>query len=209
METMYSKQEEKTATQWIKESQKGYMRIAFLILLSKKPCHGYEMMKEVKERTEGFWKPTAGGVYPILQSLEKSGYIEGEWSPQKRKRKIYKITESGKLILDRALLKQNQIAESMNTLFKEYARDVLGLKSEDVKMPKIPNPFSPFLHEESKNIIESLEIKNNQIQHMIEMLENEHRKIVKRLSKLKKQKDKNENTESKIQMEKKEANLPN
>ncbi|MEJ2241811.1 MAG: PadR family transcriptional regulator [Candidatus Bathyarchaeota archaeon] len=193
---MYSKQEEKTATKWIKESQKGYMRIAFLILLSKKPCHGYEMMKEVRERTEGFWKPTAGGVYPILQSLEKAGYIEGEWSPQKRKRKIYKITESGKLILDRALLKQNQIAESMNTLFKEYARDVLGLESKDMKIPKIPNPFSPFLHEESKNMIESLEIKNNQIQHMIKMLENEHQKIVKKLSKLKKRIDKNENIQS-------------
>ncbi len=196
METMYLKQEEKIANQWIKESQKGYMRIAFLILLSKKPCHGYEMMKEVKERTQGFWKPTAGGVYPILQSLEKAGYIIGEWSPQKRKRKIYKITQSGKLILDRALLKQNQIAESMNTLFKEYARDVLGLESKDMKMPKIPNPFSPFLQKESKNIIESLEIKNNQIQHMIQMLENEHQKIVKKLSKLKKGKAKDGNRDS-------------
>lgn len=193
---MYYKQEEKTATQWIKESQKGYMRIAFLILLSKKPCHGYEMMKEVRERTQGFWKPTAGGVYPILQSLEKARYIEGEWSPQKRKRKIYKITESGKLILDRALLKQNQIAESMNTLFKEYARDVLGLESKDMKVPRIPNPFSPFLKKESKNIIESLEIKNNQIQHMIKMLENEHQKIVKRLSKLKKRIDENNDIDS-------------
>ena len=202
---MYSKQEDKTATQWIKESQKGYMRIAFLILLSKKPCHGYEMMKEVRERTEGFWKPTAGGVYPTLQSLEKAGYIEGEWSPQKRKRKIYKITESGKLILDRALLKQNQIAESMNTLFQEYARDVLGLESKDMKMPKIPNPFSPFLHEESKKSIESLEIKNNQIQHMIKMLENEQQKIVKRLAKLKKRTDKNENMQSGKQLEKNEC----
>lgn len=196
MENMYSKKEDRTASQWIKESQKGYMRIAFLILLSKKPCHGYEMMKEVRERTEGFWKPTAGGVYPILQSLEKAGYIEGEWGPQKRKRKIYKITESGKLILDRALLKQNQIAESMNILFKEYARDVLGLTSRDMKIPQIPNPFSPFLHEETKNKIESLEIKNKQIQHMIKMLENEHQKIVKRLSKLKKRIEKNENTKS-------------
>jgi len=50
---MYSKHEEKIATQWIKESQKGYMRIAFLILLSKKPCHGYDLMKEVRDRTEG------------------------------------------------------------------------------------------------------------------------------------------------------------
>ncbi len=190
MKTMQSKHEEKTATQWIKESQKGYMRIAFLILLSKRPCHGYEMMKEVRERTEGFWKPTAGGVYPILQSLEKSGYIKGEWSPQKRKRKIYHITESGKLILDRALLKQNQIAESMNSLFKDYAREVLGLEAKALKMPKIPNPFSPFLEKGSEEMIEALEMKNKQILHMIKILESENEKITKQVAKLKKQKNK-------------------
>ena len=81
---MHGKHEERIVTKWIKESQKGYMRIAFLILLNKKPYHGYEMMKEVRDRTEGFWNPTAGGVYPILQSLEKSGYIKGEWSSEKR-----------------------------------------------------------------------------------------------------------------------------
>ena len=203
MKTMLHRHEEKTATQWIKESQKGYIRIAFLILLSKKSCHGYEMMKEVRERTEGFWKPTAGGVYPILSSLENSGYIKGEWDSQKRKRKIYHITESGKLILDRALLKQNQIAESMNSLFKDYARDVLGLEAKALKMPKIPNPFSPFLEKEPKNMIEALEMKNKQIIHMIKMLEIENGKITKKLANLKKQKNKTEHSNSEIEPKKK------
>jgi DNA-binding PadR family transcriptional regulator len=184
---MQSKREE-IAAQWVKEAQKGYMRIAFLILLSKKPCHGYEIMKKVEDRTEGFWKPTAGGVYPILQSLEKAGYIKGEWSPQKRKRKIYHITESGKLILDHALIKHNQIAESMNALFKEYSRDVLGVENKALAIPRIPNPFSPFIERESKNRIEVLEVKNNQIQHMIKVLENERLKVDKRLARLKKRK---------------------
>ena len=99
------------------------MRIAFLILLSRKPYHGYEMMKEVEDRTEGFWKPTAGGVYPILQSLEKAGYIKGEWAPQKRKRKIYHITESGKLILDRALLKHSHIDEARDQFYRALQID--------------------------------------------------------------------------------------
>ena len=62
---MYS-EEEKAAAHWLKETQKGYIRIAVLILLSKKPYHGYEIMREIKERTMGFWRPTAGGIYPIL-----------------------------------------------------------------------------------------------------------------------------------------------
>ena len=185
---MHSKHEEIIATQWIKESQKGYMRIAFLILLSKKPYHGYEMMKEVEDRTGGFWKPTAGGVYPILQSLEQARYIEGEWGPQKRKRKIYHITESGKLILDRALLKHGQIAESMNKLFEQYARNVLDLDPKLLTMPQVPNPFSPFLEKEPKNKLMTLELKRNRIQHMIKMLQSDLEKINQKLVILNKQK---------------------
>ncbi len=187
---MHPQHEEKTVAKWLKESQKGYMRIALLILLSKKPCHGYEMMKEVEDRTEGFWKPTAGGVYPILQSLEKAGYIKGEWGPQKRKRKIYHLTESGKLILDRALLKHSQIAESMNTLFEEYARAVLDLDPKAVTIPRMPNPFLIFLEKEPKNRLEALEMKRNRIQHMIKMLQNELQTVDERLAALNKQKQK-------------------
>ena len=187
---MHPEHEEKTAVKWLKESQKGYMRIALLILLSRKHCHGYEMMKEVEDRTEGFWKPTAGGVYPILQSLEKAGYIKGEWGPQKRKRKIYHLTESGKLILDRALLKHSQIAESMNTLFEKYAQAVLDLDPKAVTIPRMPNPFSIFLEEEPKSRLEALELKRNRIQHMIKMLQSELQTVDERLAALNKQKQK-------------------
>ena len=100
-------QEEITAGHWLKETQKGYIRIAVLILLSKKPYHGYEIMREIKERTMGFWRPTAGGIYPILRNLEDSKYIEGKWDLQKkRKRKIFRITEAGKQVLKRSLAKR-------------------------------------------------------------------------------------------------------
>ena len=183
---MHHHHEEETAAKWLKESQKGYTRIALLILLSEKPHHGYEMMKEVEDKTEGFWKPTAGGVYPILQSLEKAGYIKGEWGPQKRKRKIYRLTESGKLILDRALMKHSQIADSMNSLFEEYAKAVLDLDPEAVAMPRVPNPFSPFLEKNPKSKLEALEMKRKRMQHMIEMLQKELKTLDERLATLKK-----------------------
>ncbi|PVX25190.1 MAG: hypothetical protein CW691_05460 [Candidatus Bathyarchaeum sp.] len=189
---MHPGHEEKTATKWLKEAQKGYMRIAFLILLSKKPCHGYEMMKEVEDRTEGFWKPTAGGVYPTLQRLEQEGYIVGKWGPQKRKRKIYHITESGKLILDRALLKHSQIADSMNSLFEEFTRTVLELEPKALPMPRVPNPFSGFLEEEPKSKIESLEMKRNRISHGIKMMQEELKKVNARLAELAQKKQKHE-----------------
>ncbi len=118
---MHTESEEETSAHWMKEAQKGYIRVAVLILLSQKPHHGYEIMKEIRDKTKGFWKPTAGGVYPILRNLEKTHYIVGKWSKQRNRRiKVYKITQTGKAILKRAITKQSVLATSMNALFQEF-----------------------------------------------------------------------------------------
>jgi DNA-binding PadR family transcriptional regulator len=183
-----SSQEEKTAAQWLKETQKGYIRIAVLILLSKRPYHGYEIMKEIKERTGGFWRPTAGGIYPILQDLEKSGYVEGEWGTQKRrKRKTYKVTGTGNLVLQRALGKESQIANSMSDLFREFMKDVLEVRMNPIPVPRMPNFFSVFLEERKKKPEDTtsvLECKRAQIEDMIKELQKELGTINRRLSQL-------------------------
>jgi DNA-binding PadR family transcriptional regulator len=182
-------EEEKKAAQWLKETQKGYIRIAVLVLLSKKPYHGYEIMREIKERTMGFWRPTAGGIYPILQNLEKSGYIEGKWLFQKkRKRKTYRITEEGKLVLERALAKENQIFNSVSDLFKEYMKDVLEVETNQILIPRRPPLFSVFLEERKEkpeDTINILENKRTQIENMIKEMQKELETINKRLTQLK------------------------
>jgi len=179
-------EEEKTAAHWLKETQKGYIRIAVLILLSKKPYYGYEIMREIKERTMGFWRPTAGGIYPILQNLEESGYIEGEWDFQKkRKRKIYRINEAGKLILERALAKESQIANSMSGLFKEFMKDVLDVEIKPISMPRMLNFFSVFLEErkeKSEETFNVLEKKRTRVENMIKELQKELEAINKRIA---------------------------
>jgi DNA-binding PadR family transcriptional regulator len=54
--------------------------------------HGYEMIKEIEERTEGAWTPSAGSIYPTLQMLEDEGLIRGEDSQGKRR---FALTEAG------------------------------------------------------------------------------------------------------------------
>jgi DNA-binding PadR family transcriptional regulator len=180
--------EEEAPTHWLKETQKGYIRIAVLILLSMKPYHGYEIMKDVKERTMGFWKPTAGGVYPILRDLEKSGYIEGELDAQnKRKRKTYKITEPGSAVLERALAKESQLATSMSDLFKEYVKDVLGVKVSAAQIPRVPNLLSAFLEERKgkpEDTINILKNKRNQLETMSKELQRNLETINTRLAQL-------------------------
>jgi DNA-binding PadR family transcriptional regulator len=176
-------EEEITAGHWLKETQKGYIRIAVLILLGKKPHHGYEIMKEIKERTGGFWRPTAGGIYPILQSLEESAYIEGEWDTRRRRRKTYRITETGRSVLQQALARQNQIVDSMSDLFREYVKDVLDVKS--AARPPMPNLFSAFLEErkeKAEDTVSVLQRKGSQIENYIRNLQKELDAINRRLA---------------------------
>jgi DNA-binding PadR family transcriptional regulator len=54
--------------------------------------HGYEMIKEIEERTQGAWTPSAGSIYPTLQMLEDEGLIRGEESEGKRR---FTLTDAG------------------------------------------------------------------------------------------------------------------
>ena len=178
-------EDEKTTTNWMKEAQKGYIRVAALIIINKQPAHGYEIMKEIKDKTKGFWKPTAGGVYPILRDLENAEYIQGEWSTIKnRKIKVYRITETGASILKRAIIKQSELANSMSTLFQEFARDVLNMQ-ESLPLPIFPNPFSAFLEEkkeESGEDTKNLELKRKHLKSTIKMLQEQLQATNKKLA---------------------------
>ena len=58
-------------------ARRGDIRAAVLALLAERPMHGYEMIKEVEDRTGGAWTPSAGSIYPTLQLLEDEGLIRG------------------------------------------------------------------------------------------------------------------------------------
>ena len=59
--------------------------------------HGYEMIREIEERSGGFWKPSAGSIYPTLQLLEDQGLIEGEEADGKR---LFSLTDEGRATFD-------------------------------------------------------------------------------------------------------------
>ena len=53
------------------EQQKGFLTIYLLFSLKQKPKSGYELLSEIKEKTEGAWVPSKGTIYPLLIQLEK------------------------------------------------------------------------------------------------------------------------------------------
>lgn len=72
---------------------RGEVRSAVLALLAERPMHGYQIIREIEERTGGTWKPSAGSVYPTLQLLADEGLIRAEES---NGRKIYSLTDAGR-----------------------------------------------------------------------------------------------------------------
>jgi DNA-binding PadR family transcriptional regulator len=74
-------------------ARRGDVRAAALALLAERPMHGYEMIKEVEQRTGGAWIPSAGSIYPSLQLLEDEGLIKGSESEGRRR---FELTDAGR-----------------------------------------------------------------------------------------------------------------
>ena len=75
---------------------RGDMKYALLDLLRDRPKHGYEMIKELEERSGGFYTPSAGAIYPTLELLEDRGWVAVEMVEGK---KVYSITDAGRQAL--------------------------------------------------------------------------------------------------------------
>ncbi|HEY7387755.1 MAG TPA: PadR family transcriptional regulator [Bryobacteraceae bacterium] len=77
--------------------ESGEVRLALLSLLSDGPKHGYQLMKELEERSGGLYRASAGSVYPTLQQLEDEGLISAELRDGKR---VFSLTEAGRAELE-------------------------------------------------------------------------------------------------------------
>ncbi len=72
-----------------------------LSLVGEQPMYGYQLIKELEKRSEGYFRFKEGTLYPALHRLEKANLISGRWQllPSGRKRRYYFITEKGHKLL--------------------------------------------------------------------------------------------------------------
>lgn len=80
-----------------RRARRGDVRTALLRLLSERPMHGYDLIKELEERSGGMWRPSPGSIYPTLQLLEDEGLLKAEERDGKR---VYSITDAGRTELE-------------------------------------------------------------------------------------------------------------
>ncbi len=91
-----------------------------LCLIGGQPMYGYQIIKELKERSQGYFKFKEGTLYPALHRLEKSGLIEGKWQalPTGQQRKYYHITEKGYASLAEKRSSWNEFLNAMNLIIQ-------------------------------------------------------------------------------------------
>lgn len=111
--------------------KRGFLKFYILKLLSEESLTGYGLMKRIEEDT-GFWKPSTGSMYPLLQSLEDQGLITHEGEEE---RKMYSLTERGRAAVAETYQAKTHILESLQRACEVFGRlfgheDVEGLRKQ-------------------------------------------------------------------------------
>ena len=78
-------------------ARRGDVRAALLLLLAESPQNGYQLIQEIERRTDGYWKPSPGSVYPSLQQLEDEGLVRAQ---EQDSRRTYTLTDEGRAYVD-------------------------------------------------------------------------------------------------------------
>ena len=71
----------------------GSVRAIVSWVLADKPMHGYQIMTELKQRSDDFWNLSPGSVYPMLQQLADEGLVTESGEEARR---VYAPTDAGR-----------------------------------------------------------------------------------------------------------------
>lgn len=110
---------------------RGLITIYILHSLAKGPKSGYDLLREMSEKTGGAWLPSKGRVYPLLKSLEEEGLIR-VLKVEKRSKNIFEITDEGEKALRKIRNRRSESRERLY-LFKDLLMEVFGAETFSMK----------------------------------------------------------------------------
>jgi DNA-binding PadR family transcriptional regulator len=78
---------------------KGLLDLIVLQFLNAQPMHGYQIITQIRKTFKVYFGPST--IYPLLNALEREGYVKSEWIMvnEQRPRKVYKLTTTGQNLL--------------------------------------------------------------------------------------------------------------
>ena len=105
---------------YIQQLLKGLIDPIILSTLSQLPMYGYQLIKEVEQRTAGHLKLKGGTIYPSLLRLEKNGLVVSKWRQitKGRGRRYYEITEKGRQFLASRSSEWNDFCQTVTRLIR-------------------------------------------------------------------------------------------
>ncbi|WP_408451629.1 PadR family transcriptional regulator [Paraburkholderia fungorum] len=117
------------------------LQLLLLSMIDAQPSHGYELIKALETRSNGFYSPSPGMVYPALTYLEELGYVTVQLEGN---RKRYELSETGREYLatnrDRVelmLAKLAHIARKMDSVRRAFAGEEPADISEGGWLPEL------------------------------------------------------------------------
>jgi PadR family transcriptional regulator PadR len=104
----------------IDQMRKGTTTVAILKLLvdEGEPLHGYEIMRRLEARSQGYFSFKEGLIYPRLHHMEQDGLLESRWlgEPGTRRRRVYTVTKKGLRQLDVEMEQWEALRQGMSLL---------------------------------------------------------------------------------------------
>ena len=102
------------------QMRKGTTTVVILKLLTDmgEPMYGYQIIRRLEERSDGYFEFKEGLIYPRLHQMEREGLLRSEWlgEPGTRRRKVYTVTEAGHRRLREELAQWQSFSATLNRM---------------------------------------------------------------------------------------------
>lgn len=91
-----------------------------LAILTDGESYGYEILKRVRDLSEGELEWTDGMLYPLLHRLLRLGYVTTEWRtpPEGRRRRYYAISPAGREALAEHQRQWRTVTRALDDLWR-------------------------------------------------------------------------------------------
>ena len=98
------------------EMLKGNTDTLLLALLESEAMYGYQIVREIGQKSSGYFQFKEGTLYPALHRLENERLVEGVWeeSPTGQQRRYYYLTATGRRTLSEKLEEWRQFSGAVN-----------------------------------------------------------------------------------------------
>jgi DNA-binding PadR family transcriptional regulator len=106
------------------DKKRGLLVLFILHSISRQPRSGYDLRKEIEEKTRGMWVPSKGTLYPVLHQLEDERLITVS-DIGKRSRIVFCLTPKGEETLLTFRERRRESHKKM-ALYKNLILDIFG-----------------------------------------------------------------------------------